>query len=411
MSMVMNTTKKGTEFEDKIYDYVADLLAKGEEFLGATKYNSKIFKHKKYKCIGTNRKIDFDITIEKYNSEVADGEWSSLIVLECKNYRNTVDIADLDEFESKMHLVSHSAIKGVMITTKGFSANGIEQAQSNHIALMVFSEEEKKWLVARSKREKASDYRQMLMGYSSVGNTPVLYYEGRFLNLIDYLESAGIIISNKHVVSIPYLTKEAIEAKANEIYRNVITGTYYIAGEVLKKLYPDVMIRYDNLPADLLGTFSFDNRVITISNEIVCDVHRKNFTLAHEVGHLCLHEPILKDHTDGFEDYSIDSLNLIHNEIVRRMEIQANIFAAYLLVPRHRLVMEVERLFEQLNIRSGRFYLDNQLCNIKECDMGLTCLSNIFNVSKEVIKYRLIEEKLMLDVRSNPQRIGAFFNY
>ncbi|MBR4793348.1 MAG: ImmA/IrrE family metallo-endopeptidase [Bacteroidaceae bacterium] len=406
----MNTTKKGTEFEGKVYDYVADLL-NTDGFLGATKPYSKIFKHKKYKCIGTNRKIDFDITIETYNPDVEDGEWSSLIVLECKNYRGTVDIADLDEFESKLNNVSHSGIKGVMITSKGFSANGIEQAKRHHIALAVFSECEKKWLVARCKRYNPEYYKQMLMGYSPIGSTPVIYSDGYYFNMIDYLKSAGASISEKHIVSIPYLTEEAIEAKANEIYRNLILGINNIAGEVLTKMYPDVRIRFDKIPADLLGTFSFDDRVITVSIEIINDLHRRNFTLAHEVGHLYLHEPVLKDHADGFDDYSIDSLNLIQNETVRRMEIQANIFAAYLLVPRNRLIMEVKKIFEKLNIRSGRFYLDNQLCNIKECDIGLTSLSNTFHVSKEVIRYRLINEHLMVDAQKNPQRVGCFLNF
>ena len=73
--------------------------------------------------------------------------------------------------------------------------------------------------------------------------------------------------------------------------------------------------------------------------------------------------------------------------------------------------MEVKKIFEKLNIRSGRFYLDNQLCNIKECDMGLTSLSNTFHVSKEVIRYRLINEHLMVDAQKNPQRIGCFLNF
>ena len=410
MQFSMNTTKKGTEFEDKVYDYVADLL-NTDGFLGTTKSYSKIFKHKKYKCIGTNRRIDFDITIETYNPEVEDGQWSSLVVMECKNYSDVVNIADLDEFESKMNLVSRSAIKGVLITTKGFSASEIEQAKSHHIALAVFSEGEMKWLVARSKRYNPEDYRQMLMGYTSVGSTPVLYLDGKYLNLLDYLKYAGACISETHIVSIHFITEEAIESKTIEIYRNLLLGSNDIAGEVLAKMYPDVRIRFENMPANVLGTFSFDDRVITLSNEIINDVHRRNFTLAHEVGHLYLHEPVLKDLIDGFEDFSIDSLSIVQNETKRRMEIQANIFAAYLLVPKNRLFMEVNKIFEMLNIRSGRFYLDNQPCNIKECDMGLTSLSNTFHVSKEVIKYRLIRENLWVNAQKNPQRIGAFLNF
>ena len=101
----MNTTNKGTGFENKVFDYVSMLLDT-DGFLGATKKYSMIFKHKKYKCAASERWIDFEITIETYNPQSTSEEWSSLIILECKNYNQKVDIADLDEFANKMNLIS-----------------------------------------------------------------------------------------------------------------------------------------------------------------------------------------------------------------------------------------------------------------------------------------------------------------
>ena len=41
-------------------------------------------------------------------------------------------------------------------------------------------------------------------------------------------------------------------------------------------------------------------------------------------------------------------------------------------------------------------YLDEQPCNKEDCYKMFYVLSKIFNVSKEVIKYRLKNEKLLL---------------
>ena len=99
-----------------------------------SKKHSKIFQHKNYKCAGLNRVIDFDITIETYNPNCNQQEWSSLVIIECKCLSHTVDISDLDEFETKMKKISDSGIKGIMVTTKGFTSNSIEQAKKAHIA-------------------------------------------------------------------------------------------------------------------------------------------------------------------------------------------------------------------------------------------------------------------------------------
>ena len=91
------------------------------------------------------------------------------------------------------------------------------------------------------------------------------------------------------------------------------------------------------------------------------------------------------------------------------MEVQANSFASYMLMPQTRLINEVNRIFKLMNIRTGRFYLDNQMCNIKEVETALRSLSDTFNVSKEAMKYRLIKEGLLIDNSKGPKRINQIF--
>ena len=74
----LNTVQKGTEFENRVFKLFSSLLENDELSYAPRKY-SKIFQHKKYQCIGFKRVIDFDITIETYNSNSKQGEWSSTI--------------------------------------------------------------------------------------------------------------------------------------------------------------------------------------------------------------------------------------------------------------------------------------------------------------------------------------------
>ena len=401
----MNTTRVGTEFENKVFDYVSSLLDT-EGFLGTTKKYSKVFKHKKYKCAATDREIDFDITIETYNHQANSDEWSSLIILECKNYSQKVDIADLDEFTAKMNSISRSGIKGCMVSTVGYSRTEIDQAKKDHIALTVFAKNDMEWYTTRNTHMESEYLMKMLLGKSQIGCTPVIYHDGNFTNLIDFLKSAGAAITNKNEVFIPFYKDVTIKQKANELYGKCDYVTNDIAGETLAKLYPDVKIRFEDLPAGILGTFSFDEKVITISNVIIDDEHRRNFTLAHEIGHLCLHEPFMRGHAKKFVDYSMDKMKLLQDDLIKRMEQHANKFASFLLMPQGKLEAEVNRLLELTGNRTGRFYLDNQMCNIKEVDGVLKSLSQTFNVSKEAMKIRLIKEGLLIDDSKEPQRIN-----
>ncbi|MBR2416721.1 MAG: ImmA/IrrE family metallo-endopeptidase [Bacteroidaceae bacterium] len=405
----MNTTKLGADFENKVFDYVSSLLD-SEGFMGATKTYSRIFKHKKYKCAATKREIDFDITIETYNPHAKSKEWSSLIILECKNYSHKVDISDLDEFAAKINCISKSGIKGCMVSTIGYSKTEIEQARKDHIALAVFANNDMEWYTARNTHMQTEYLMDILLGKSSVGCMPVLYNDGNFVDLLDFLQKFGAAISEKNKVFIPYYKDETIKNKANELYKKCIFQTNDIAGEVLANIFPEIKIRFDNLNDGVLGMFSFEDRVVTLSNEIINDEHRRNFTLAHEIGHICLHESYIKDHAKNFFDYSLDKIKLLQDDLIKRMEQQANKFASFLLIPQERLLVEVDKLLLITNNLKGRFYLNSQIENVKTVDMVLKKLSEIFNVSKQVVKIRLIKEGLLIDDYRTPQRVNRILS-
>ena len=398
----MNTTKKGKEFEDKVFKYLSSLLEKDELPFANRKF-SKIFHHKKYKCIGYDREIEFDITIETYNSLSASEQWSSLVVVECKNYNSIVDISDLDEFEEKIRKISNSSIKGVFVTTKGFSKNEIQQAETKHIALVVISENEPNWIVSRDINNKTEDYYQFLSGSKEIGNVPIVYSEGSFTTVIDMLNSYDVVTSDKNVIKIPYLENDIIQQKVSALCQNIVFATDDIPGEIIAKVFPEYRITFKDFQQGLLGTLSLENKVITLSNEIANDSHRLKFTLAHEIGHIILHSETLKNSVSLLTEYEDEFL--CYEKAIQRMEIQANIFAAYLIVPKWKLYYEVKELFGKYSISKGRLYLDNQQCNIRNYQLIVNELSLKFDVSKEVIKHRLVEENLLTIANGEPQRL------
>ena len=74
------------------------------------------------------------------------------------------------------------------------------------------------------------------------------------------------------------------------------------------------------------------------------------------------------------------------------MEIQANSFAAILLAPSSSLDIAYKTLFIKEGIRNFPILtIDNQPCNINLANRMLSTLSSYFNVSKEVVKKRLLD--------------------
>ncbi len=98
---------------------------------------------------------------------------------------------------------------------------------------------------------------------------------------------------------------------------------------------------------------------------------RQRFTIAHEIGHLYLHR------VDGLiVDHHIDNRNELAGLGVDQREIDANTFAAALLMPREQVISQVREALERPDIqRQERLIL---------------ALAKIFDVSSAAMGYRLI---------------------
>lgn len=136
-----------------------------------------------------------------------------------------------------------------------------------------------------------------------------------------------------------------------------------------KKLYIDEMIYYDERY-----------------------LNRLRFTLAHELGHMVLH----REQIDAYQFKSLEEglkiREQISDESLKWFELQAYEFAGRLLVPRERLLQEVQKDKEKIDQYIELMGDDN----IDElADYLSPRISKVFQVSEQVISKRLRTEKIL----------------
>lgn len=155
------------------------------------------------------------------------------------------------------------------------------------------------------------------------------------------------------------------------------------------------------LAGSILGKIKFTPLTIQVTSHLRKDLPRWRFTLAHEIGHLILHLPLLihklsektdNDTTLSFQYFGVGETN-------RRLEYQANLFAANLLLPSSTFEDFVLRYFQQENIHKRHLYWDHQPVNQQLVLHLLTAISHTYGISFEVGRIRLVTLGLLIDDR------------
>ena len=89
-------------------------------------------------------------------------------------------------------------------------------------------------------------------------------------------------------------------------------------------------VRFAPTSDDVSGALIRDGRTAVIAVNSAQHDNRQRFTIAHEIGHFVMHKHTHR-HID--EDFRIDYRNAESSEATKRSEIEANRFAAALLMP------------------------------------------------------------------------------
>ena len=211
---------------------------------------------------------------------------------------------------------------------------------------------------------------------------------------------------NKPTAPIEFLKPNiAIEKLLNyRIIRKPSLGTYDILGE----------------PIEIAGVIYNKEKVIGISKKFSSTI--QNFTLAHELGHAFLHKQ-----TGLHRDRAIDGSNVSAPKDA--IELQADKFASYFLMPRKQIVRSFQELFSMnyfsLNednvfaLNGGSLSTFRLKCrNLRDLSRAIASaesfygtrfqsMAEVFNVSIEAMAIRL-EELDLIEYESVILTSGSF---
>lgn len=400
-----NTTSKGNKLESRVYELIKLLLENDEFFVDGKK--SKVFWKKGYYSQARKKEIIVDISIETYlkNSQ----NYSFLTVIECKNYDHLVPVDDVEELDSKLGQIGKHNTKGIILTTKGFQVSASNLAMSYGIGIgIITAENEIDWIAHRKNTGKSDINNQVNASDNEFKNFFAFVNNLSFNTLPNLLIGIGIIdkyVFQPSIIKIPFISPEQIEAEINKLPNESIYQNDKLISENLCEYLSNafkVEFVFDetlgNQEGDeILGKITFDPLKIYITKELQLNKYRWRFTLAHEVGHLILHQDTLKNYvTENIDIAEMLSLSGKFSSYTNKyLEMQANKFASILLLPKEPFLREVQKFFDKENLRRGYLYLDHQAVNQKLFRDLLLILQAKFDVSSEAAKYRLYSFNLI----------------
>lgn len=427
-----SSSKKGTEFENRVYKAISVLL-RDDRFLFSSQY-CEVFQQKGYYSKDREKPIKVDVAIEVRLPDTK--EWSILCIIECKDYTKNVPIDDIEELKAKLDQIAGKNVKGILCATSSFHETVMTYARNNGIGLCrMLPDDQIEWSIYREvfspvtwdkldiiKDEVSAALIEL--PYKGKSNFIFTFINNRFYSnfavaLSDFLEfhkepqiTNGEIFAFLHdddstILQIPYLPEDEIEnlteSILSEIDETLLTVPQGMPIIELEKYindkykftinYPEVIEAGVN-GEEILGKINFDKKTIKISNRLNYLDPRWMFTIAHEIGHVVLHGGLFlnddsNEHSDS--DGSMFSMYVI-NPLKRKMEIQANMFAASILMPRSTFTKYAYWLALKYDLHDrghGLIYVDNQECN-KENYYNITSeLMTVFKVSRKAVASRL----------------------
>ncbi|MFY7938794.1 MAG: ImmA/IrrE family metallo-endopeptidase [Flavobacterium sp.] len=388
----MNTTKKGNDFEDKVFAIINDLLKKDEFTVHGKR--SVIYQKKPYFSENRKSEIVTDISIETFLPKAS--HYSLLHVIECKYLNKNVAIDDIEEFDSKLTQIGKHNSKGIIASNKGFAKTTINFAKSLKIGLLrIKTDNELDWINYRKNYSTIDFENDTIEPFLSKIENKVSN------NIADFLIEIKVIDFYRHkdkFLKVKFLTAEYIKNIADRLLAYDVTTDSALDTEKLiqfiSEKYPIEIKKEKIMP--LMGKIEFNPLAITIDSTL--EDHRFRFTLCHEIGHLVLHKNLFDNKVDKEDnEYTLSLNNNIADLNTRRIEIQANIFASYLLLPTENFLIETMKFFIQNNISKNYIYLDKQPVNQLLANKLISELSSKFNASREAVRLKLIDNDLLRD--------------
>ena len=217
-------------------------------------------------------------------------------------------------------------------------------------------------------------------------------------------------------MKVEFIPNESIEQAADELLADYgarftqVTEPPVPVEEILE-CHLDLSLGFDDLQQrlgtpDVLGATWIDEMEVLVDASLDPTIYPKRegryrFTVAHEVGHWILHRHALKEskQTPLFEGRPEPSIVCRKATRKPRIEIQADRFASYLLMPRELVLRHWESRFGSLQPQVVEDEI-NQLGGIQDAGVPTVAISKAvaqaFKVSGQAMQIRLLDLNLVL---------------
>lgn len=381
------TIQKGDQYEEEVASYIRQIYSN----------NDRVTIHCKKKYPQRNpdyAHLEIDISVEEKVYDDRNSEYDKLTIIECKDHKSRIGYEVINHLkERKEDLRANDAI---CFSTHGFQRGAIDKARDAGIKLVVLKKGDvtATWLNRKSRPMISSAHfgnilrRLGIPPHIHIKESPeVIYGNIDFLALLDRLHPID------GISSVPYLLPEDIEKKALSVlpenYMDRRIDTNLISSLIEQHGYRVIKDPTLN-DSELLGTCHFQNKEVRVSPQE--NDGRLAFTLAHELGHILLHSDLFRDNQihvvdDPQENHSISNANVFIQS--QRLEVQANMFAAFLLMPSDLMWCLWAAFKQEQRIWKHNLYLDSQPIN-QDLFSAITRKANTATtVSKEALRYRL----------------------
>lgn len=430
----MSTTKKGEELEIAVFNFLKEEIESNR--FPVKKEFCRLHRQKGYFSRDRGSHSFFDVSVEVWLPDAED--YSMLFLFECKNYGHAVPVNDAEEFYVKALQVGAAGTKPILVSTNALQSGALNFCSSKRIGVMrYFSKEDLKWVLRRSASvgfapsDSQSDAEIMagltLTDYqSSVFELFMQSPIRRTNSLAEFLHDLAFLsIEDRNLANdisnplprrgsiVRYLSVGELEWRASAALCEAgINSSYVDLSELCSRLPAAKEISIEHRPAtelsvlqNTLARISFNPPLIEVFTEPNSHAGRDRFTLAHELGHFLLgHGAYLKGEQYDDTDQPEAGKNIDGDNDVRRLEYQANYFAACLLMPRDRFIEVFSAQLHRFDVRNkelGVLYVDSQKCNLDTYFSVTNRLMTVFGASRAAVSIRLAGLGLLRDVRDD----------
>ena len=350
--------------------------------------------------------IQPSICVEVYFNESfrQSNKPSMLLAFECVERQVTKD----DFAMLLYHYQNFHHCKLTIVSNKGFTKDVMSAAENYNVALCrVNIHGEMSLTLPRTLNDSSRMMRlaQALLGEEM--DAGLFIYDYSYCSLAEWLTAMKVPVDEKLLLSVRNLSYADIARKAESLRPDLHMQGFEVLGfeNLFEKEH--LIFQWGMLPEGQLGRLDVQNRTITISPELQNQESRFRFTVGHELGHYYLHSGPLRDHIVAYEENDQSLICYLSDAVnTKRLEYQANVFAATLLMPEVYVYALAYYHFTERERNMGYIWFDNQPVNYKRCNVLIHALAKEMNVSWQAMFFRMKHLQILREDVSSCRKIG-----